>query len=90
MTSAWAPQRKAWAPQRQMVRDELKRQGISQGELARRIGASEKHLSQMLTGAADGRLELWVRIAAELDLEWHLRPSLESLRRPAHANRNRG
>ena len=79
-----------WAPQRKMIRDELKRREWSQAMLAHKIGVTEKHMSQMLTGKADGSLEHWVHMAAVLGMEWHLRPSLEGLRRLAHANRNRG
>jgi transcriptional regulator with XRE-family HTH domain len=64
----------AWAPQRKQVRDALAAQGMSQAKLARRIGISPKHLSQMLTGASDGKLDHWAAMARELGLEWQLRP----------------
>lgn len=63
----------AWAAQRLAIRRELKRQEMSQAELARRIGITTKHMSQMLTGVMDGRLELWVAMADALGLEWQLR-----------------
>lgn len=63
-----------WAPQRRQVREALQTQGMSQAKLARRIGVTEKHVSQMLTGAIDGKIVLWVAMAKVLGLEWQLRP----------------
>jgi|SRR5882672_3039596 len=64
----------AWAPQRRQVRQALQRQGLSQARLAHKIGVTEKHISQMLTGKADGKTEMWVAMAKVLGLEWQLRP----------------
>ena len=38
-----------------LVRDS----GVPQAELARRVGFSEKHVSQMLTGRVEGTLTAW-------------------------------
>lgn len=55
--------------------------GISQVQLATDLGITPKHLNQMLTGAADGRLEIWVAIAGLLGMEWALMPRLNDRRR---------
>lgn len=52
------------------ARATMQDQGVSQVELAKRVGASQKHLSQMFTGAAVGSLELWSKIATALDRRW--------------------
>lgn len=62
----------AWLPQRAAVRREMKKAGINQAEMARRIGITAKHISQMLTGKTDGRVEHWAAIAAVLGMDWQL------------------
>jgi len=37
----------------------LDESGMTRAALARRIGITEKHLSHMLTGQAEGSLEVW-------------------------------
>lgn len=64
----------AWAPQRAAVRRALRDKGISQAQLARDLGLSPKHVNQMLTGAMDGRLPLWVGMAHRLEMTWQLTP----------------
>jgi transcriptional regulator with XRE-family HTH domain len=64
----------AWAPQRRAIREELKRQEMKQSELARKIGVTDKHMSQMLNGKTDGRVGHWVAMASALGMEWQLRP----------------
>lgn len=45
--------------------------GVPQAVLARRAGLSEKHVSQMMTGVTEGRVEVWDRLlfAAEWGYE---------------------
>lgn len=63
-----------WAVQRALVRAALRNQGRAHIMAARDLGISEKHLSQMLTGRADGSLRLWVALADLLGMEWQLVP----------------
>lgn len=65
---------RTWDPQRKAVRDALKARNMSQAQFARDLGITPKHLSQMLTGATDGRLELWVQMAELLGMTWQLTP----------------
>jgi len=62
----------AWASQRDAVKRALKDAGINQSEMAHKIGISPKHLSQMLNGKTDGRLEIWVAMADALGMTWQL------------------
>lgn len=62
----------SWAPQRAAVRAALKDVGLTQVQVARDLGISEKHLSQMLTGKADGSLRLWVEMVGLLGMTWQL------------------
>jgi len=71
----------AWAPQRAAVRACMARDGISQVQLATDLGISPKHLSGMLTGRADGSLEIWVSVANLLGMQWALMPRLSDRRR---------
>lgn len=66
--------RDAWAPQREALRRALRDAGITQAQFARDLGITAKHLSQMLTGAIDGRTELWARMADALGMVWVLKP----------------
>ena len=52
------------------VDDEMVRQGMTQAELARLAGFSQKHVSQMLTGKATGTVEAWDRLAEALGTDW--------------------
>jgi transcriptional regulator with XRE-family HTH domain len=38
------------------------RQGRSQADLAQTVGISQKHLSQMMNGKAQGTLEMWQQL----------------------------
>jgi transcriptional regulator with XRE-family HTH domain len=51
------------------IRAELKADGCTQVDLARYLGLSPKHVSQMLTGTVDGRFELLERMARAVGLE---------------------
>lgn len=55
---------------RDVVLEEIHLRGIKQMELAKMVNVSQKHLSQMFTGAAVGSLELWSKIAKSLDRKW--------------------
>lgn len=44
---------------RDRLLDGLQRRGIRQADLARAVGISQKHLSQMLRGHAEGTLTMW-------------------------------
>jgi transcriptional regulator with XRE-family HTH domain len=45
-----------------MVRDRLTGSGVTQADAAAYLGISQKHLSQMLTGAVEGSLGMWDRL----------------------------
>lgn len=44
----------------------IRRSPRTQAELAARLGISEKHLSQLVTGKEEGSLTMWQRILDEL------------------------
>ncbi len=50
------------------IRAELKADGCTQKDLARYLGVSEKHVSQVLTGKAEGHLRLISRMAEAVGL----------------------
>lgn len=50
----------------------LQRHGVTQKTLAIRTGFSEKHVSRLLTGQAEGSFDAWERIAMALGTEWHV------------------
>jgi len=52
----------------QRVRDRLASAGVTQADAAAYLGISQKHLSQMLTGAVDGSLSMWDRLLAFVDV----------------------
>lgn len=54
------------------VRLMLKREGRTQSWLAVQAGLSEKHVSGMLTGLADGSFEAWERIADVFGCQWDI------------------
>jgi transcriptional regulator with XRE-family HTH domain len=56
------------APIKAAIRAELKADGCSQADLARYLGLSEKHVSQMLTGVVKGDPETLMRMAAAVGL----------------------
>jgi transcriptional regulator with XRE-family HTH domain len=60
---------------RERVRLELIRQNMTQTTLADRIGVSRQYLSKMLRGHADGRVDTWRRLLAELNLELVVEPA---------------
>jgi transcriptional regulator with XRE-family HTH domain len=49
---------------KQAIRDELEATGMTQADLARFIGASEKHVSQVLTGKVHGTFDFLAKMAA--------------------------
>ncbi len=51
---------------RGQIKAAARAQGISQIKLAGLVGISDKHMSQLLLGRLDGRLGLWMKIAAAL------------------------
>jgi transcriptional regulator with XRE-family HTH domain len=51
------------------IRAELKADGCTQVDLARYLGLSTKHVSQVLTGNVAGRFEVVARMAAAVGLE---------------------
>lgn len=57
---------------RTLVKGLLEREGITQAELARRIGHSEKHVSQALTGVIRMSLPLADRMLAAMGWELQL------------------
>lgn len=63
---------------RDAVKAEMRERGISQVQLSKMAGVSQKHLSQMFTGNAFGSLELWSKIALVMDRRWAV--SLGSVR----------
>jgi transcriptional regulator with XRE-family HTH domain len=56
-----SPEIDHWETQRAAVRTALKDRAISQAEFAYRLGITEKHMSQILTGRAAGSIQLWAR-----------------------------
>lgn len=54
--------------------------GLSQRQLCDLAGISEKHLSQMFTGHADGSLDMWDRLARVMGCQWVLTTALVSER----------
>ncbi|GAA1881750.1 helix-turn-helix domain-containing protein [Williamsia serinedens] len=48
------------------VKNGLKNQQETQRDLARRMGVSEKHISQVLTGRAGATVEMWDRMLTEV------------------------
>lgn len=65
-----------WEQQRGLIRQVLKDEAVSQAWLADYLGVSEKHLSQMLTGKANGSVYLWVEMATALGYSWTLTKSV--------------
>jgi transcriptional regulator with XRE-family HTH domain len=53
---------------RREVKARLREQGATQASLARYLGITEKHLSQLLTGKTDGSPEMLDRLAAAAGL----------------------
>lgn len=53
---------------RQAIRSELAATGMTQADLAAYLGASEKHVSQVLTGRVQGSLGFLARMAAACGL----------------------
>lgn len=51
------------------IRAELEADGCTQVDLARYLGLSTKHVSQVLTGKAGGRFETVARMAVAVGLE---------------------
>jgi plasmid maintenance system antidote protein VapI len=58
--------------------------GVSQVQLAGDLGITTKHVNQMLTGRADGSLEIWVAMAGLLGMEWALMPRVNDRRKGTH------
>jgi transcriptional regulator with XRE-family HTH domain len=54
------------------VRRDAHRAGIPQAELAARAGLTPKHVSQVLSGKADGSFEAWEKLAEVLGRSWHV------------------
>lgn len=55
-----------------MLAEVIEREGLSQAEFARRVGASQKHVSQVLTGKAhayQATLDYWAFV---LGCEWRI------------------
>lgn len=50
----------------------LHRQGMTQKLLAIRCDLSEKHVSQVLTGKAEGSFETWQAFARVLGMRWEI------------------
>lgn len=44
------------------LRHRLDEEGRTQGSLARQVGITQKHLSQMLTGRVTGSVAMWDRL----------------------------
>jgi hypothetical protein len=53
------------------VRDRLTTSGVTQADTAAYLGISQKHLSQMLTGAVEGSLGMWDRLLTFVDVDIH-------------------
>ncbi len=49
------------------LRTRLAETGVSQGDLARRAGVSEKHLSQVINGRAGASVATWDRLFVALN-----------------------
>ena len=52
------------------VKKAIKDQGITQAELSHRAGYSERHVSCLLCGKVQGRLQSWEDLAKALGLTW--------------------
>jgi ribosome-binding protein aMBF1 (putative translation factor) len=57
--------------------------GLSQGQLAQRIGASESLLTRLEVGAARPRLEALLKVAAALDVTFEIDATGIRVREPA-------
>lgn len=57
---------------REVIRDEMYRQGLTQIGLAKKVGFSQKHINQILTGKATGSIQMWNDIADALGVNWRL------------------
>jgi ribosome-binding protein aMBF1 (putative translation factor) len=55
---------------RDRVKAEMHDRGVTQVQLSKMAGVSQKHLSQMFTGNAVGSLELWSKIASVMNRRW--------------------
>ena len=62
----------AWAPQREQVRRAMAVSGLTQAEVARRIGVDPNHVNRMISGKIDGPLASWVAVADALGMTWQL------------------
>lgn len=49
------------------LRHRLDEMGRTQGSLARQVGTTQKHLSQMLNGRVKGSIDMWDRLFNALD-----------------------
>lgn len=54
---------------RNAVRDAMKAQGITQEQMAERLGVHRVHVSRMLTGAASQMPDAWRKLLDELGLD---------------------
>jgi predicted XRE-type DNA-binding protein len=52
----------------ELLLSELRLQGVSQAWLADQAGITQKHVSQIMTGRADGSFALWDRMFSALDV----------------------
>ena len=52
------------------IKKAIRAQGISQAELSRRAGYSERHVSTLLCGRTQGLLQTWDNLAKALGLSW--------------------
>lgn len=55
-------------------RDRIDTLGMRQVSLAARVGITEKHMSQILSGATMGSWDVWGRVMDHLGLEMTVRP----------------
>lgn len=53
----------------QAIENQMERKEISQGEVARRIGAFRSNVNQVLRGKANASLDFLVKIAESVELE---------------------
>ena len=60
------------------IREHLERLGWSQADLAREVGVSQKHLTQLLNGKVEGTLSMWQDIFDAL----HVRVDIKAIRKP--------
>lgn len=49
-----------------LTRDGMTQRGMSQRDLARVLGISEKHVSELLNGKSQGTLDLWSLVLVSL------------------------